>query len=162
VQLEADNVTPANCHDWTATDYAVSENFNYGYPGGGSITWTNAGTDVTPMDCWNTPTAPTLRFYCLETDFTTTVTPPIAPGRLALVPRAASTANTGVATADMLCQHEATLASLPNASTFLALLATSTASAASRFPGTTPFVRTDGIPLVASGPDLFSASMASP
>ncbi|MGH7925108.1 MAG: hypothetical protein ACREQH_11030 [Candidatus Binatus sp.] len=68
--------------------------------------------------------------------------------------------STGLASADTLCQTEATNAGLTNPSTFLALLSTSTASAASRFDlsmGSMPFVRQDGIK-IADAPTLAAGS----
>ncbi len=60
-----------------------------------------------------------------------TITP--VTGRTAFVSTSSFDASTGISSADTLCQNEATAAGLPKSSTFLALLSTSTASAASRF-----------------------------
>lgn len=93
---------------------------------------------------------------------TLTITP--ATGRIAFVTEAAFDTSAGLSGADAQCQNEAAAQSLPNASTFLALLATSTQAPASRFTLTSssmPYVRPDGIKIanalaIASGSALQS------
>jgi hypothetical protein len=67
----------------------------------------------------------------------------------------------GLASADLQCQNEAKAAGL--AGTFLALLATDSASAASRLDTTgAPWVRVDGVPVVASALDLVKQNLLAP
>jgi hypothetical protein len=64
----------------------------------------------------------------------------------------------GLSGADARCQATADLAG--HVGTFRALLATEEASAASRFDSAgPPWVRPDGVPLVAPGVDLFTAQL---
>jgi hypothetical protein len=87
-----------------------------------------------------------MHLYCFDTsnDFTLTVTK--ATGRVAFVSQSAFDTTSGVTGADTLCQTEATSAGLANASTFKALLSTTTVAAASRFTLTSgAYVRPDGI-----------------
>jgi hypothetical protein len=82
--------------------------------------------------------------YCFEVDLDQEVDPPPAPpdARIAFVSKNAFSVTGGLPAADLQCQTEATAASLPG--TYVALLATSTASAASRV---TPAIykRPDGV-----------------
>jgi hypothetical protein len=63
----------------------------------------------------------------------------------------------GIASADMLCASEASAKGLPG--TYKALLATTTASAASRFNAAlAPWSRSDGVPLAPTAAALFSST----
>jgi hypothetical protein len=93
---------------------------------------------------------------CFDVSHTTTLTYAPAAGRVAFLSAGNFDPSTGISSADTPCQSEATSAGLPNPTTFLALLSTSTASAASRFNmtmGSMPFVRPDGIK-IADAPTL--------
>jgi hypothetical protein len=79
-----------------------------------------------------------------------TVEAPVGPVRRAFVTAVAVGANEGVRQFDQLCANEATVAQLPNASQFRALVAPTTmASPLSRFtnPNGARWVRTDGVAL---------------
>ena len=99
------------------------------------------------------------RLYCFGIDRTAFVSPDGATtGRRAFTTSPFWHPGLGVASADALCQSDATTAGLPG--TYKALLATNGASAASRFSATgAPWVRADGIPLTALASGFFSASL---
>ncbi len=87
--------------------------------------------------------------YCFGVSNTSLLSITPATGRKAFVTRGHWTPGGGIASADALCQSEATGAGLSG--TFNALLATTSGSAASRFTVSgTPWVRMDGIPLAAT------------
>lgn len=93
-------------------------------------------------------------FYCFGTNRMASLTITPTTGRLAFVTGGLWHPGGGIASADALCQMEATAAG--RSGTFKALLATSTASAASRFDeGGAPWVRVDGIPLSKPGVSPF-------
>jgi hypothetical protein len=80
---------------------------------------------------------------------------PNVAGRHVFVSNAAYTPSGGLAGADALCRSEATTAGLANANTFLALMATNTASAASRFNlAGLPWKRVDNVFVFANAGDL--------
>lgn len=89
---------------------------------------------------------------CVEIGQTAEVRPPPTPGRLAFVSAPWAPAG-GIASADGVCASEAAANALPG--TFRALLATSTQAPFDRFSLIgTPWMRTDGIPLVVRAVDL--------
>ena len=93
--------------------------------------------------------------YCFGVDraATVTITPP-ATFRRAFTTNAVFTPGGGLAAADALCNSEASTASLPG--TYRALLATTTASAASRFSTSgAPWGRPDGVLLAPTAAALF-------
>jgi hypothetical protein len=95
--------------------------------------------------------------YCLGVEETVLVPPPVPPAasRLAFVSHGPLDPAQGLAGADALCQGEAQANGL-GARHFLALLATSTQSAAARFmPSGLPVVRTDGVTVSQSDLDFF-------
>jgi hypothetical protein len=95
------------------------------------------------------------RFYCFGVDGDAIVVPVASAGKKAFRTTGSFQTDTGLAGADALCATEAAGAGLPG--TFLALLATSEASAASRFAeldGAT-WVRIDGVRLNRPGESLF-------
>ena len=84
-----------------------------------------------------------LHLLCFEIDRSTPVPPPAISGRIAFLSTAWASGG-GLASADQRCVTDAQAAGLPG--TYHALLATSTASAASRFNTAGPrWVRPDGI-----------------
>jgi predicted transcriptional regulator len=99
-----------------------------------------------------------VRYYCFGTDYSVNMsTYPRATGRFAFALNLASLPTTGVAGLDGACASAATANGLPG--TYSALVATTTATPASRFSTTgLPWVRTDGIPIVTSSANLFAAA----
>lgn len=107
--------------------------------------------------------AATSRLYCFGIDRAATVVP-TAPAsyRRAFTSEAIFTPGGGIAAADAICQNEASAAGLSG--TYRALLATTTASAASRFnsgPGTLPWGRPDGVLLAPTAAEVFTATLQS-
>lgn len=94
------------------------------------------------------------RLYCLETGFAVPVIPVGIAGRRAFI--AASASDVGLLGLDMACQTAALDAGLTG--TFLAAVATTTSTIASRFLGPTPYVRVDGTPISATGPAMFDGT----
>ena len=94
------------------------------------------------------------RLYCLGVGRDNPVAPVAEAGRLAFLTREGFTPGGGLAAADALCQSEAVEAGLKGS--FLALLSTEQAGAATRFSSSGPlWVRPDGVPLAASAAELF-------
>ncbi len=83
-----------------------------------------------------------LHLYCFETDHSTPQHPPAAQAPIAFVSVGKLTGVGGLAAADAVCANEAAAAGLDG--TFVALLATSTATARSRV-GSGPWSRIDGV-----------------
>jgi hypothetical protein len=132
------------CNDWNGAD---GGSYTCGYWPDGYTTYLAGGTCTCAVSA---------RLYCLETNKNVPVNaPPRAQGRLAFVSKSSLLGDAGLPAADTLCQTEATAAGLTG--TFKALLATSTAAAASRFDasaGAPTWIRGDGIPLFSSAADL--------
>lgn len=144
----------ASCADWT-----IGTGISFGEQGvstGGAGAWSD---DAVETGC-NSPA----HIYCFDTSHVSTLSVTPASGRIAFVSKGSFATSQGVPSADALCQSEAAAAGLPNSAQFLALLATSTASAASRFDLSAmspPYVRPDGIeiadaPTLAAGDSLNS------
>jgi hypothetical protein len=137
------------CGDWTQTSGSQQ---HYGLLSGGTAGWENWGT----QSC-STPA----HLYCLQTSYTTPVTVTPAVGRKMFISAHSFNTSTGLAGADAVCAGDATAAGLSG--TYLALLATDTTSAISRFDTTgTPWVRVDGIPVVATAADMATYSLIAP
>ncbi|HEY4015088.1 MAG TPA: choice-of-anchor D domain-containing protein [Polyangiaceae bacterium] len=100
---------------------------------------------------------------CFGTDFAAPVSVAPVVGRRAFVTRGAFSASSGIAAADALCQVEAQGAALGNAANFLAAIATTSASPASRFNlnGAT-WVRLDGVQLATSPTAFMAGSLLAP
>ena len=134
-----------NCQDWTSIQSTDNGGVGLTY---GSGLWTS-GT-VSTCDQSN-------RVYCFGTDYTVPLPAPTkpTPSKLAFV-AGPYTESSGLAAADSLCNTQGASAG----GTFHALLATSTASAASRITttGTVPYVRCDGVVVAAKDTDLLLAS----
>lgn len=95
---------------------------------------------------------------CAQVDRQVPIVPIARKGRLAFMSYDRWNAATGLARADQLCALEAKVARKPGS--FKAVLATSTASAISRFDTSgPPWVRADGFPLLPSARDFESAPM---
>lgn len=135
------------CNGWTMSGQML--------PALASGSWWNPGT----YDPYS-PNRPTtcgtkLHLYCLGTDYNVNLSYPHAAGRIAFVSSSFGYTPDGVAALDALCAARASDAGLVG--TFKALVSTTTASAASRFSTAgPPWVRPDGIPVVASAADLFA------
>ena len=98
------------------------------------------------------------RIYCFGIDHSAQVAVTPVAGRRAFVTATYWTPGGGIGSADALCQNEATAAKLPG--TYKALLASSGASAASRFNvNGAPWIGYDGMPLAATASAFFSASV---
>jgi hypothetical protein len=140
------------CNDWT--DSTGSSTGEAGVTGGSSGRWVrNAGSGVT---CSATQRRP---IYCFGTTRSTALTFTSATGRRAFLSTGTVNLGTGRATADNLCRTEAAAAGLPNASNYLAAMATTTESAMARFNLTgQPWVRSDGVRLAATPAQFLGAS----
>jgi hypothetical protein len=132
------------CEDWTAasTEYAT---FGYNYAVGPAFQVDGS------MACYaESP------LYCFQVNNFVAVRPIHDVGRIAFVTLADFFPGGGIEAADALCQDEASNAGLSG--TYSALLATSTASAASRFDTSgLPWIRPDGVRITTSAEQLFLA-----
>jgi len=138
-----------NCHDWANDEVSTASG---GYTVGTTVLW----TDGDGVNCG----APT-RIYCFGVDQAFALTPATPSGKRAFL-SAAFTVSGGVAAIDAHCAADAASAGLSG--TFLALVATTMQSAASRFddsPGAT-WIRLDGVPLNSAGSDLFDGLLQAP
>ena len=94
--------------------------------------------------------------HCFGVDYSVNLTYARASGRTVFATTRTSAA-AGVAGLDGICTDKAAAAGLPG--TFRALVATTMQTAASRFSAAgAPWVRVDGVPIVAQAPDLFGPS----
>ena len=95
------------------------------------------------------------RLYCFRTGMACDLVPQPLPGRHVFVTASAWSPFGDISNADALCRADAAAASLANAGNFVALLATSAASAASRLTvGGAPWKRVDDVFVFASPTDL--------
>jgi len=132
------------CSDYTDTN--ASGIFVGGWASAGSGMFTVF--DFRSCSAWG-------HLYCFGVDQSRALGPTPVAGRRAFVTNAFFTTGGGLGAADALCASEASAASLPG--TFLAALATTTASASSRFDTTgAPWVRADGLALTPTAAALFS------
>jgi hypothetical protein len=124
------------CKGWTST--LLADYRSGGVPTAGGTGWHSA---------YGTPCVYQLHLYCTSIDYTATVPPPGYTGtpKIGFLSTNSFTpaGTSGIAAADAICAAEATAASLPG--TFRALIATSSATAASRFAASGPWVRRDGV-----------------
>jgi hypothetical protein len=133
----------ATCSDWTTTSSSAGL-IAMGDPTGGFQGWEFAFFD----SC-----AASFRLYCLEKDFQNPVRIVPVAGRTAFASGSPWSPSGGIAAADAVCQNDAQNNGLPG--TYRAFLATSTASAISRFDVSgAPWVRVDGIPIANVASDL--------
>jgi hypothetical protein len=134
------------CLDWTTS----GANYSNGFAHKTTDDWTHASMQ----------TCTTLaRLYCFGTSYDAALDITPATGRRMFVTEQAFVPGGGLAAADALCANEASLAGVSG--TFLAMLPSSTASAASRFDlGGANWVRLDGI-AVAESPLAFMAGELS-
>jgi hypothetical protein len=153
--LDENGDLPASWEVWTGTDLN-----GIGYDHGGNFCsgWTSEDAEIFALQGDRESARPwwtdshirrcneTGRLYCLGVDQDFEVTFEPVEGRRAFVSSGAIGSDGGLAAADALCQSEANAAGLQGS--FLALLATTTESPASRFDVTgAPWVRVDGVPL---------------
>ena len=102
-----------------------------------------------------------LRFYCVQTDFAQSVVAPPQNGRIAFLSSPGVDPSTGLQGADAACQRDADSAGLTGS--YQALLATSGASALSRFDTSgVPWVTASGTILYNSSDDLTSGAVTRP
>lgn len=144
-----DGSTGYNCQDYTST--SASDFVLIGFRIGGGGIWT-AGE---PINCAAAQTE-SYHLYCFGIDRQAHVVepPPPAGARKIFVSATDFDPSSGIASADLKCATEALTANLPGS--FRALLATSTASAASRFNTSgIGFFRTDGVRVTATPAELF-------
>lgn len=143
-------ISGRTCSDWTDNGAAVE--VQGGYAGSTTQIWTGFFSS----NC----TAPR-RLYCFGVDYSEPVSPPDNTGRIAFLSNSSFAPDTGLAAADTICANEATSASLPG--TYKALMATDSATAASRFTlsGST-WVRPDGVAIVELPSDLTSSELIAP
>lgn len=125
----AGTVATLTCGDWTSNNPAVLG--TAGTTEGGPVAWTLYSFPSCAM---------ALHLYCFGTDANVAVSIPAAGHRYAFLSLGTFAADSGIAAADALCVSEA--GGLPG--TYKAYLATSTASAASRFNlAAGPYMRRD-------------------
>lgn len=136
----------STCADWTS-DVDDGKYILVGSAGANSSQLTSYGGDKCGQGS---------ALLCFGIDRTAFVAADPLPGGRAFVTEATWTPGGGIATADALCQKEATDAGLTG--TFKALLSPTGASAASRFAGTDPWYRMDGLALAPTASAFFSNS----
>jgi hypothetical protein len=144
----------STCTDWTSADIAdpggaAAGNLHAGYAG-----WQSSDK----LSCGG---AGGYRLYCVQTTEHVAVSPAPVQGRVAFVTSSSWSPGGGLASADRRCQTDAAQAGLSG--TFLALLSTSVASAASRFSLTgSPWVRPDGVAAFSQALDLGTFTTIAP
>jgi hypothetical protein len=142
------NPKRTTCVDFTS-GVADGNNLEVGSSSSSCSTFTDAGVS----SCQTAA-----RIYCFGIDRTAQVVVTPTTGRLAFTTTGQWTPGGGIASADALCQSEATAASLPGV--YGALLAPLGATAASRFnTSDLPWIRADGIPLTSTASAFFSATL---
>jgi len=152
----AGTTSTSTCSDWTST--LTTELGMVGLVVSGPFGWSDAGE----FPCTVLESSGPL-LYCFDTSHIAPLAITPVTGRIGFVSEETFDPSTGIAAADTLCESEATSAGFANASTFKALLSTTTASAASRFnvaTGSEPFVRPDGIE-IATAPALAAGTLDS-
>lgn len=133
------------CNDWTTT----SGSARVGSTAGGTGAWTSG---------YVSSCSAAHRLYCFGVGRTATVSPARPSNmRTAFLSKSSFATNQGISGADALCNAEAQGAGLTG--THLALLATTSSSAASRFGPGAPWVRVDGVIVFESLSDLLSQTL---
>jgi hypothetical protein len=142
--------TQSNCNDFTSNASGVLG--NGGASTGGTWVWTSG----LAQGCNGA-----YPVYCFGTDLHNPLTFTPATGRHAFLSKGVFSPSSTISAADMLCRSEAASAHLSNPTHFLALLATTTATAASRFDLTgANWVRPDGIPITSRPSDIEQTLLA--
>lgn len=135
------------CSDFVATTGTVTS---------GDPTLTKLFSSATTDGC-----GAALRLYCFQIDHQTPLAPPDATGLRRAFASSPWVPSGGLGGADARCQADATAAGV--AGTFRALLATSTATAASRFDlGGPTWARVDGAVIAASPTAVMAGSLDTP
>jgi hypothetical protein len=136
-----------DCTDWTSTSGGVTCGASSGtyWAWGSFLTFCNVAYSI----------------YCFGIDRAVPTVPPVIASRRAFLTQGMWAPGGGLASADAFCQGEANTASLPG--TYLALLATSTASAISRFDlAGLPWVRLDNTELAVSNMAFAAGNTLAP
>ena len=111
--------------------------------------------------CANTGCGAMLRLACFGIDHAKPLVVPATMGRRAFVATGAFSSGMGIGAADAVCALSATNANVTG--TFRALLATNTASAASRFSANgAPWIRGDGMALAPTAADFLAGKAELP
>jgi hypothetical protein len=140
-----------NCNNWTTNDNSPMSG---GIASGGSGEWSD-GAGALCSASW--------RWYCMGTNFATAVAPTPVAVRKAFLLSAPWIPDQGIANADERCRNDAAQFGLANPTAFRALLATTSASASSRFNlASAPWVRTDGVQVVAAAADIATGKLMAP
>jgi hypothetical protein len=143
------------CLDWTSISQVLNGQVSGGDPGSVWTIWVEGFTSGYCDQLY--------RLYCLEVGRRSFVPPPPPPprdARLAFIEPEFPPSG-GIQDADRRCAAAAKAANLPG--TFLALLATSNRSAASRFDlQGAPWFRPDGVQVVATAADLAANRLLAP
>jgi len=140
---QADGGTSSfDCNGWTDGTNGRNAWSGSSHSSGGAF------TAHTVDDCTNPQP-----IYCLGSQNVSSARAPQMPVRRAFVTPTRFLANGGLSGADALCA--ASKGTLPG--TFRALLATTSASAASRFDGGLPWARVDDVPLTDAAGDMFTS-----
>jgi hypothetical protein len=150
----AGNLVGPNCTDWSSSSGSTQGGEAFAGSGGWSASYHFAGCSA-------------VRFYCFGIDYSTQIIPPKMSGHVAFLSTPFTmTASSSRDTADAQCQTDANAnpTRVP-AGTYQALLALTTEAASVRFTppaytSTLPWVRPDGVEVVAQPADLFNTSPA--
>jgi hypothetical protein len=140
----------SNCNDFTSN--GSTDLGNGGASTGGTWVWTSGLAQY----C-----SGSYPVYCFGTDLANPVTYTPATGRHVFLSKGLFAPASNVSAADSLCQSEAMSAGLANPTHFMAMLATTTKTAASRFNLSGPnWVRPDGIPITKAPTDIEQTLLA--
>jgi len=145
---------------WTGSDINGRLELNYGACGD----WTaSTGMAIVgffdrsgPYEVYTTPElcSDSAHLYCFEVGHAYPVQPIVTSGRIAFV--GSNTGNVGSNGLDAQCQMDATNAGLSGS--YIAAVALTNSSVASRFSGTAPWRRVDGTQVSASGAAMFDGT----
>jgi hypothetical protein len=141
--------------------------YTYNYSGSGTL---SVGDAIAGSGSWaysqdrDNGCSTSLRLYCFRTDLQPVdITPPVLQGRHVFVTASAWTPSGSITSADAFCRADAKAANLNNASTFIALLGTSTTSAAMRLnTGGAAWKRADDVFVFNSPTDLATNRLLAP
>jgi hypothetical protein len=142
--------TGSTCNDWTSSSTSVTAIGGEGSEGGYFDQW------------WSMPCG-SYSVACFGTDFTNAVSVTPATGRHIFVSSALTDPSAGLSGADTVCRNLASTSGLANPTHFMAALATSTASVASRFNlSGAPWVRADGVQVATTAANFMSGTLLAP
>jgi hypothetical protein len=140
------------CASWT--DFTSAKSYSAGAAGAEGELWTNRYTEPCNLTGNLAP-----HLYCFGIDRTVAITKPVRSGRLVFLSKGTLDGNAGISAMDALCNSEATSAGLGGSRTYKALVATESATGASRFANVTgPISRPDGVVVATTAAALFDAS----